>query len=156
MDSNQILYGDKHHRVLVVGRRNMHTTNPIWPTVVILKKSKNRHEILHDDILILRSAPIVKNSILKNRRWRTAAILKNLNRHNSAKIWRIGMKRGLMTHCDSFWPNDGNNFIFKIQDGGRPPSSKSENRHILATVRPISTKFATMTYIYPLNPSGPN
>jgi len=38
---------------------------------------------------------------------------------------------------------------FKIQDGGRRPSSNSKNRDIFTTVWPILLKFCTMTHVNP-------
>jgi len=40
IDSNEILYSDKDHRILFVGCPNMVITNPRWRTVAILKISK--------------------------------------------------------------------------------------------------------------------
>jgi len=38
---------------------------------------------------------------------------------------------------------------FKIQDGGRQPSGKSNNHDMSETVWPILTKFCTMAHINP-------
>jgi len=39
MDSSKILHNVEDHQVLFVGGLNMRTTNPIWRTAVILKRS---------------------------------------------------------------------------------------------------------------------
>jgi len=54
---NQILHSDKYHKILVVDRPKICTTNPKWRTAAILKKRTNCYistttdfyEVLHAD-----------------------------------------------------------------------------------------------------------
>ena len=70
------------------------------------------------------------------------------NLHNSAAIWDIFTKFGVLEAMDS--PQHGvmsflgyNKIQDQIQDGGQPPSSKSSNGHISATLHPIHFMFVS-------------
>jgi len=64
-----------------------------------------------------------KKSILKNPRWRTAVILKNVKCNISAAIRPILMKFGTMMHLSPPKLMEHQKLQnFKIQDGGRRPS----------------------------------
>ena len=63
-------------------------------------------------------------------------------RNNSAADWDIVTKFGKVVDMDS--PQHAVTLFLtfvKIQDGGRPPSWKKENHHILAAFWDIFTKF---------------
>ena len=47
-DFNQILHNDKDVQLLIVGRPKMRSTNPIWRTAAILKKSLYLSNCLND------------------------------------------------------------------------------------------------------------
>jgi len=64
---------------------------------------------------------------------------------NSATVWDIVTNFGKVVDMDSpqravtpFWP------VSKIQDGGRPPIWKKENRHNSAAISDIFTKFGVL------------
>jgi len=70
---------------------------------------------------------------------------KKENVHNSAAIWDIFTKFGMLVAMDSpQHPRMSFLGYSKIQDGGWLPSWKTENRNILAAVWAIVTKFGMM------------
>ena len=91
-----------------------------------------------------------------NRKWRTAAILKNRwsaispqkfdrSAQNVAQRRILAFAIGPVGIISTFW---------KIQDGGRRHLKKLKNGHDSATVRPIGTKFGLVTHIGPPNRTG--
>jgi len=106
------------------------------------------NKILHsgrDRQLLIVGGPITR---LTNPRWRTGAILENLNTTISPR--RMGLSRrnfagagwcrqGLRENCRQHFE------ISKIQDGGRRHLENPLNCDISAAVWPISTKFGTVT-----------
>jgi len=70
---------------------------------------------------------------------------KKENVHNSAAIWDVFTKFGVLVAIDSLQRPRVSFFGYsKIQDGGRPPFWKTENRNISAAVWAIDTKFGTV------------
>jgi len=66
---------------------------------------------------------MIKKSVLKNPKWQTAAILKNVKRNVSAVVRPILMKFGTMMHLRPLYLMGNRKFKnFKIQDGGWRPS----------------------------------
>jgi len=91
---------------------------------------------------------MLKKSIKKNPRWRTAAILKNVKCDISAAPGPIFMKFGMMMHLSPSKLMENQKFQnFEIQDGGQRSSWKSKNCDISETVWPIWTIFCMMACI---------
>ena len=93
---------------------------------------------------------MLKFAYLTNSRWRAAAILKIENlqylRYRSTDRDEILQEHAILNRAES-----ENLHISEIQNGGRPPYWKSENRDISATVQPIVIKFCINRPIFTVN-----
>jgi len=91
------------------------------------------------------TSPDVIIGLQQSPRLRPAAILKKENCNNSATIWAIVTKFGMVVDMDS--PQRAvTSFLTcnKIQDGDRPPFWKMENRRNAAVIWVIVAKFGVL------------
>jgi len=135
-----------------------------WKIVNLSRGLSNLDEIGHDDAV--RPSWTPRPLKFSKSNMASPAILKNLKiAIIQPRFGRFGWN--LAGWCSSTHLTDPTVKNFKypswevptqalqIQDGGRRHLDKSKNRHISATVQPISKKFGTLVQFDPLRPPSP-